>query len=403
MLLLGLALVLYLFFLWHHIHNETLNGFCRRKIETRLERIVKAKTEKIWAMQQAKRAKQDAKNGGRTSPGSDVQSDQKSEFAEPQRQPTLPALDDSPPKAGDLTRTASMATLPPYTSKPGTPIDGNPPPLPRQPTLPDFGRPGPPSRSFTSSTGISNASYGSSTNLLNGAEPMGYSDPRPMSPAGSYPGKPAPYGSRPGTSNSNRSYGPPLNTPSNDPRFPPPARTNTAFSSTTGRNSPMTPTSQDYLMSPELSRPGTTGPGQRRSPLSPLTPYGDRTGTPSSRAGSYEMGPMVGPSATDAVMDDYFGPAARQQQPPAPSRTPAPRPSNFGPPTDMPPPRRDFSAPVGPTPRSNTPGGGPARAFAHPPQRSATAPIPHDGRAAPQRSATAGPGAPMGPPQVWRD
>ena len=397
MLCLALALVLYLFFLWHHIHNETLNGFCRRKIETRLERIVKAKTEKIWAKQQAKLAKEEAKNGGRISPTSDFQSDKMSEFAGPGRQPTLPSLEDSPPKAGELRRTESMATLPPYTSKPGTPLDANPPQLPRQPTLPDLGRPGPPSRSFTSSTGISQASYSSTTNLLGGAEPMDYSDPRPMSPAGSYPGKPGPY-NRPGTSNSNRPYGPPLSTPSSDPRFPPPARTNTGFSSTTGRNSPMSATSTDYLQSPELSRPGTAGPNQRRSPLSPLTPYGDRTATPSSRAGSYEMN-ALGVSATDAVVDSYFGPSASSA--PAPSRTPAPRPTNFGPPaafgplTD--PPRRDFSAPPG-APRAATP----TRNFARPPLRSATAPIPHDGYGPPARSATAGPGGAVGPGQGWR-
>jgi len=164
----------------------------------------------------------------------------------------------------------------------------------------------------------------------------------------------------------------------------------------------MSATSTDYLLSPELSRPGTAGPTQRRSPLSPLTPYGDRAATPSSRAGSYEMGPLGG-SATDAVVDSYFGPSAAAA--PAPSRTPAPRPTNFGPPTafgpstEPPPPRRDFSAPAGlqPAQRSATP----TRNFARPPLRSATAPIPHDGYGPPARSATAGP-AQMGE-QGWRE
>lgn len=394
MLMLMLALVLYLFFLWHHIHNETLNGFCRRKIETRLERIVKAKTEKIWAKQQAKRAKEEAKMG--KSGKSNYKSDDKlPEFAQPGRQPTLPSLDDSP-KSGELMRTDSIATLPPYTSKPGTPLNANPPPLPRQPTLPDLGRPTPPSRSFTGSTVASNVSYGSSTNLLASAEPMGYSD-RPQSPAVSYPGKPAPY-----NANSGRSYGPPLTTPSNDPRFPPPTRTNSGFSAGS-RNSPlsaMSASSQDYLLGPELSRPGTTAPGgggQRRSPLIPVSPYGDRVQSPAS-GGSYEMGPMGGgsgvpSSATDDIMGDYFG---SSHPPPQASRTPAPRPHAYGPPTDMP--RRDFSAPPMGAPggmgRSQTPG----RNFAYPmqPQRSATAPVPDYIRQGPQRSATAGPG------EQWR-
>jgi hypothetical protein len=310
MLLLLLAMILYLFFLWHHIHNETLNGFCRRKVETRLERIVKAKTEKIWAKQQAKRAKEEAKNGK-----VDDTDDLPQRF---QRQPTLPTLGESSTKVSELSRTDSMATLPPYTSKPGTPLDADRPPLPRQPTLPDFGlsnKPGLPHRSFTSSSAISTMSYGSRTSLLGDASPIGYSDPASL------------Y-----RTSINRSYG--GSSPSLSPSYPLPRST---------------PTQQpQYIAYSPSAAPNPTTAGPRRSQTtSPTSSY--------EPPQSYEMAPLPN--------DAYI---------PQQSRSPAPRGSAFGPPVDR---RLGEGRPA--MSRSQTPG---VRNFAYPrPTRSVTAPLPGGG------------------------
>lgn len=280
------------------------------------------------------------------------------------RQPTLPSLGESPPKDGELMRTDSTATLPPYTSKPGTPLNNGPPSLARQPTLPDFGsngRPAPPSRSFTSSSAVSHVSYGSSASLIGSAEPMSYSDPSPNGPPAFAPGPLH----RTGTSSTTRSYGPPFTTVSDEPPFPPPTRTNTTQSSNP-RPSPLsaTPTPQSpYVAYSPLSapsRPGTAAP--RRT--SPTSPYDPRLQSP-VQGQSYEMAPLNA--------DPYY---------PQPSRTPAPRGTAFGPPVDGP--RRDFSAPL---PSSGTAVGrtpSPALGSVAGPRRSATAPV--DG----------GPGRPLG-------
>jgi len=301
-------MVLYLFFLWHHIHNETLNGFCRRKVETRLERIVKAKTERIWAKQQAKRAKEEAKI--------DKFDDADDLPQRLQRQPTLPTLGESPSKVSELSRTDSMATLPPYTSKPGTPLDTDRPPLPRQPTLPDFGRsnrPGPPPRSFTSSSSsaISTMSYGSKTSLLGDASPIGYSDPASL------------Y-----RTSTNRSYGSPPSSIS--PSFPLP------------RSTP-TPQPQYIAYSPSVTPNPITSGSRRSQTTSPPSPY--------EPPQSYEMAPLPN--------DAYI---------PQQSRSPAPRGGAFGPPVDR---RVAEGRPA--MPRSQTPG---VRNFAYPrPTRSVTAPL----------------------------
>ena len=125
MLLLLLALLFYIFFIWHYVKDETLTGYCRRKVETRLAKIVKAKTDKIWAKQEAQNRLDLEKKG------KDGLDEVPAPFGGMKRQPTLPVFDDSPPKAGGfLSRTGSVATLPRYQSQPGTPNDEFPPPLP---------------------------------------------------------------------------------------------------------------------------------------------------------------------------------------------------------------------------------------------------------------------------------
>lgn len=213
MILLILALILWLFFLSHYVKRETLTGYCRRKVEARLAKIVKEKTEKIWEEEQKKTLKDGGKGGKKKIDFDDIEAIK--------RQPTLPVFgfNDSPPKGGFLDRNESVSTLPRYTSQPTTPAGEDT--LPRMPL----------------SRNESEASYASNAGLLDNAGGMGYSGPH----------------QRPGTASSHRSYAsrdgsisiPPLSTPANDPRMPPSAR-----------SSPMSTAERRY--SPQNSNPWRT-------------------------------------------------------------------------------------------------------------------------------------------------
>ncbi|KAB8293762.1 hypothetical protein EYC80_009247 [Monilinia laxa] len=110
-----LAILFYLLFLWHYIPNQDggLTGFCERKINGRLTKIVSAKVNKAIEEEERKRARADQKAAKK---GEKVGG----------RQATIPKLFD--PNDGDklpdmpmLNRADTMATLPQYTSRPGTP------------------------------------------------------------------------------------------------------------------------------------------------------------------------------------------------------------------------------------------------------------------------------------------
>ncbi|KAJ0323665.1 hypothetical protein Brms1b_001546 [Colletotrichum noveboracense] len=231
-----LAVMFYVFFLWHWIPKDDggLSGYCERKVNKALTKIVTAKVNKAFAKQEADRKKAEmraAKKNG--------------EKIAPERQATLPTL----PNVGDpdkLTempmfgRSDTFATLPPYESRPGTPGSIELGAMDRK-------RPMPPSRMGTTT---STASYSSSAPLVGGAADMGYQ--RSASPAPSLP--PLDLNNyppvRPGTSNSQRSFRPALShvhtnsqsslrnisespatySPDTMPPFPPPARTNTGGS-----------------------------------------------------------------------------------------------------------------------------------------------------------------------------
>jgi hypothetical protein len=259
MILLILALLFYVFFLWGYIRNETLTGFCRRKVETRLARIVKAKTDKIWERQRKKEeelANKGSKKGGSAHPG----------FGDLARAPTLPVFEDDglPLKssASFMSKAESEATLPRYTSQPTTPADDYPS---RKPSLSSF---------RTASTG----QQSTNGSLLGNAAPMGMSQ--------------API-SRPGTAHSNRSYSsmrsnapsvPPLRTPSNGPGFgPPPARASPLSSTTpASANSapwrthiaPLNEDAQEYEMQDGPSLPSALRPALgRRDASLPATSH----------------------------------------------------------------------------------------------------------------------------------
>ncbi|ELR03008.1 hypothetical protein GMDG_05863 [Pseudogymnoascus destructans 20631-21] len=172
-----LAMLFYLLFLWHYIPNGDggLSGYCERKINGRLQKIVSVKINKAIEDEERKRIKGNQKafkNGEKPTLG---------------RQATLPTLfdtkDDKLPTMPMLNRNDTTTTLPMYTSRPGTPSS-------LQPKLPDFElsnmdqkRPVP----SRLNTATSASSYGASSSLVANAAGMGYS--RSGSPAPPMPGQ----------------------------------------------------------------------------------------------------------------------------------------------------------------------------------------------------------------------
>lgn len=194
-----LALLFFVLFLWHYIPNADggLSGYCERKVNQRLSKIVSVKVNKAIAEEERKRIKADVKAAkkGEKPLG---------------RQATLPTLfdqktDDSLPAMPMLSRNDTMTTLPQYSSRPGTPAS--------QPEMPTFEmdkldqkRPFG-NRTVTGSSVGSAASFNSNAPLMGNASDMGYG--RSGSPAPSLPpldtnGYPAPP-QRTMTANSNAS------------------------------------------------------------------------------------------------------------------------------------------------------------------------------------------------------
>ncbi|KAI1074179.1 hypothetical protein F5B20DRAFT_466592 [Whalleya microplaca] len=189
------AALFYVFFLWHYIPRQDggLRGYCERKINKRLTRIVTVKVNK--ALAKGQRGKAGSKKNGEKPPF--------------EREATLPTLmdiskDDKLPEMPMLSRNDTMATLPVYTSRPGSV---------RSIELNSFDQKRPtPSRQGTSMT---TGSFSSRTPLMGDAAGMG----RSASPVPSLPSlPPLDLGfqppARPGTASSNRSFGPgppPLN------------------------------------------------------------------------------------------------------------------------------------------------------------------------------------------------
>lgn len=178
--------LLYLFFLWHYIPRAdgSLTAYCRRKLETRLERIVGKKMKKAIEKedQQRRRDEQRAIKKGALDPS--------------QTRPTLPKLggdDDDRSTVFSLHRTDTMTsntTLPPYSVNPptrsntnGTMNTVNTNRSLAKPTLPTLDeRPGMGIRSDTQGTDYSTASYGSSAPMLGRAGDMGRDSPAPPVP-----------------------------------------------------------------------------------------------------------------------------------------------------------------------------------------------------------------------------
>lgn len=191
-----LATLFFVFFLWHYIPKADggLTGYCERKANKRLMKIVSVKINKAMADDERKRKKAEfkaAKKNGEMRPVS--------------MKATLPNVEgDALPEMPMLGRNETMTTLPAYTSRPGTPGSFELNAVEKRPL---------PNRSGTMSSGISSTS--SRQPLIGAAAEFGVG--RPGSPAPSLP-RPGMNGNYPpartGTSASNRSFGsgpPPLN------------------------------------------------------------------------------------------------------------------------------------------------------------------------------------------------
>jgi hypothetical protein len=167
--------LLYILFLWHYIPKAdgTLTQYCRRKVETRLERIVGKTVKKAIEKADQKRREEErrAMKKGKLDPS--------------QTRPTLPKLggDDDTATVFSLQRsdtTTTNTTLPPYSVNGPARTDTMSTNRTEAPTLPTLDeRPGMPTRSNTQYTNYTNTSYRSNAPLLDDAGGMSTSDPMP--------------------------------------------------------------------------------------------------------------------------------------------------------------------------------------------------------------------------------
>ncbi|KAK6210589.1 Potassium transporter [Pestalotiopsis sp. IQ-011] len=289
-----LAAMFYVFFLWHYIPKQDggLSGYCARKINKRLMKVVSVKVNKAIKKEEESRARAElkaAKKAGLDKP--------------PVRQqatlPTIPNLDAKKDDYGmpPLSRNDTMATLPVYTSRPPSPggIEMNA--LEKRPM---------PSRAGTNNTMASQSSYSSRAPLMASAAGMGYQpapSPVPSLPPLDVNNYPPP---RPGTSQSTRNYGP----------GPGLQRVQTGASSNFGATYSQSPTV--YHPQPMPAMP---------PPTRALTSNMDNYGRPGPGG---QFGPRPAPPGRSTFDDGMYGRAS-----PAPSafNGPGPRPGPQGKPT----------------------------------------------------------------------
>ena len=157
-----LAVLFYVLYLWHHIRDATLSRYCRRKIDTRLHKIVMKKVNKALAKDSNSRTKQ----GTKGSKAGNHQADAK-------LQPTLPVLDTADTQdLGTISRQTTQIDTSSLDARTLTDAVGPEPTVPN--VFADARRPEPPSRSVTQSSYRSNGSHESNAPLLNSAGGMGY-------------------------------------------------------------------------------------------------------------------------------------------------------------------------------------------------------------------------------------
>ncbi|ESZ91960.1 hypothetical protein SBOR_7650 [Sclerotinia borealis F-4128] len=264
-----LAILFYLLFLWHYIPNQDggLTGYCERKINGRLTKIVSVKVNKAIEEEERKRTKAEqkaVKNGEKVSG----------------RQATLPTFfdskgDDKLPDMPTLNRADTTTTLPQYTSRPGTPSSNFPPTASFELEKLDQKRPLP----GRSATGLS---YASDAPLVNNASDMGRLPDLP--PLDTDIPFPSPQRSNTaGSQGSQWQRGPPQGPPQGPPRMPSATGdrgfTASPFSYADGRNASGFPGSQRQNTMDSYGRPiprshTPMGPGPapsigRRTPFDP--------------------------------------------------------------------------------------------------------------------------------------
>ncbi|KAI1099857.1 hypothetical protein F4804DRAFT_67512 [Jackrogersella minutella] len=304
MVFLLIATLFYIFFLWHYIPRQDggLRGYCERKVNKRLTRIVTVKVNKALAREERERFRAEAKAAKRAGEKTPIG-----------RQATLPTFldadnDDKLPEMPMLNRNDTMATLPPYTSRPGSPrsIELN---------SWDQKRPGA-SRQNTTTTNASASSFSSRAPLIGEAAGMGFgrsASPAPTLPSINFDDYQPPQ--RPGTAASNRSFGP----------GPPPSRLQTSGNGFGGGYHTASPST--YSVSDGMRSPPPADIYNRPMPRSINQLSGRSSPAPSTYS---NRGPPPGPA--------YGG----QPYPPPRSIT------NPMSPAQRPPPQRNMTAPMPP-------------------------------------------------------
>ncbi|KAL8669902.1 MAG: hypothetical protein Q9168_005536 [Polycauliona sp. 1 TL-2023] len=165
-----LACIFYLTFLWRHIpaSDGSLARYCRRKVDSRLSKIVSKKVDKALARGERLRAQDSAKAFTGERP------------AHMKRQPTLPLVDEDHHSLGPahLSRQTTQTT---FSSGGLSRHETGRSNFDHQPTVPVVSplndRPEAPSRSTTQSTARTYDSYGSDAPLIGAAGAMGYAPP----------------------------------------------------------------------------------------------------------------------------------------------------------------------------------------------------------------------------------
>lgn len=329
---LAISVILYLIFLWHHIPTAdgSLRQYCRRKINTRLERIVRKKTATALA-----------KGGLQLNERTPTMPLGAGEELKPIRAaPTLPSVSEYPEDkkpivtVAPLSRQPTQSTLPPYTSEPGqfdAPHEDESYPQPKLPDLSDGG--------WLTKTNTQNSAYGESASLTGGAAPMGYSplDNNPHVQQDMPPMPPGPF-----NPNQGRPYSPAINRPptaQGRPGLPGPMPMDGMGRHTPGPGYSQTPPPQMMgRQTPGFARngppersytPGTNMSNDRPYPPSMNAPF-DRQGTPQNN--------MRGMRSESPA----YNPLNRQQTPQSNMRDMRSESPAFNPP----PPGRAFTAPL---------------------------------------------------------
>ncbi|KAI4230340.1 MAG: hypothetical protein L6R36_000151 [Xanthoria steineri] len=391
------ACIFYLTFLWRHIPSSdgTLSRYCRRKVDTRLSKIVSKKVDKALARGERLRAQEGAEAFNRE------------RRAHVKRQPTLPLADEdhSSLNQAHLSRQTTQTT---FSRGPSRHQSGRIN-LDRQPMIPTVSpfsdRPEAPSRSTTQASYQTTESYGSDAPLIAAAEPMGYAAPvrsfsRPTPPRTVSDGS-TPY-EHPSTlrnpsvrsRSTQQSYNPTY------PTRPPPGRmTSNSTSRNLTRQSTATSTRTPSIpFQHHNSMNSGSSTRQGRQPPALIIPY---TSTPPIQEIEMHTQPPASGSSNGQQYVAY-NPNIHNASTSSSAR-------NFTSPTRPSPPMHDYFPPQpspversGTAPPARRPGTAPLPPL--PQQRSGTAPIPHfkdssyqrevqDASRAPipGRSATAGP------------